>query len=322
MYFDRRISERLLSELESGIFSWLPVVCRESVRLDLQLRGDPRAGESRATAYVGTTKVLDVYERQNQFRVVASKSAQGWSDVPLPWSTLRRFQPLELIEPYSNDLARHTAKAAAAVPNRWAGNEGLLQTFFARQMFRDVVVIDREAVVGFSSVQERKQVHAELLLLFAGVLTRMRERWGEPNARESWTKADFLGLDTDGRLLVIEVKRGDDPRLGWTPAQVAYYAALFDLWPSESGSVAIEIIESMLVQRRRLGIIPPQQPRVATPVEVVPVVAVGTPISQFSLERVREMGDELAADGQLACGAIAIWIVDPVAMSLTVDGGI
>jgi hypothetical protein len=69
---------------------------------------------------------------------------------------------------------------------------------------------------------------------------RVRELWSEPKAPERWAEADFLALDADGGLLVIEVKRGNDRRLGWTPAQVAYYAALFRRWASEAGPAATE----------------------------------------------------------------------------------
>ena len=95
MYFNREISERLLYELSGGAFSWLPAACQEHDRLDLQLRGYPKMPkqqkpEYRATAYVGTTKVLDVYERNDEFKVRATESAQRWSGVDLPWTTLER----------------------------------------------------------------------------------------------------------------------------------------------------------------------------------------------------------------------------------------
>ena len=263
--------------------------------------------------------MLDVFESQNQFRVVVGSTAQSWSGVPLPWSTLKRRQPIELLEPYHNDLAEHTAQAAAAVPERWAGNEGQLQTLFARHSFPDVTVIDREAVVGFSTVQEQEQVRSELAPRFATVLTRARQRWSEPEAPESWAEADFLALDADGRLSVIEVKRGNDRRLGWTPAQVAYYAALFRRWASDAGPVATETIELMLTQRERLRLIPRERPRVAAPLEVFPVVAVGTPITDSGLRRLHEMASALVADPELDCGPIVIWRIDPIDVSLTLD---
>lgn len=319
MYFDRRISEVLLNALESGPLAWLPAVCRESSRLDLQLRGNPGTNTSCATAYVGTTKVLDVHEQRGRFRVAVGKSAQDWGGMELPWSALALLQPPQLIEPYWGALARHTARAAAGVPTRWADNEGRIQTLFARHVFEDVLAIDREAVMGFASAHEKKRVHDQITKRFTPVLRRMRERWSEPNARESWKKADLLGLDREGNLLVIEVKRGDDPRLRWTPAQVAYYAALFDWWASEIGHDATVVLESMLLQRERLGLVPTKRPKVASPVNVVPIVAVGNPINEFALGPVREMSLELAAEDSFACGSIPIWIMDDVRRSLTLD---
>jgi hypothetical protein len=73
----------------------------------------------------------------------------------------------------------------------------------------------------------------------------------------------------------------------------------------------------MLAQREHLGIIPRERPQVAAPLEVVPVVAVGTLTTDAGLRRLHEMASELAADPELDCRPIVIWRINPVDVSLT-----
>ena len=152
---------------------------------------------------------------------------------------------------------------------------------------------------------------------FAAALAPARVGWSEPEARESWEEADFLALDTDGRLLVIEVKQGSDRRLGWAPAQAAYCADLFRQ-ADQNGVALAENLEEMLTQRERLRLVPATRPSVLTPLKVLPVVAVGTPLNQERFGRAREMAQALASDHHAGSGPIAIWTIDPDTPLLTV----
>lgn len=49
-----------------------------------------------------------------------------------------------------------------------------------------MIVIDREAVVGFRSNEEKKQTQMLLVTRFDPVLARMRDLWSEPEAMRSW----------------------------------------------------------------------------------------------------------------------------------------
>ena len=173
--------------------------------------------------------------------------------------------------------------------------------------------------MGFSDRDEKQRQREELIPRFAPVLSRMREVWGQPDARASWEEADFLALDPDGRLLVIEVKQGKDRRLPWAAAQVAYCAALVRRWANEVGeTIAVQTIEHMLEQRRQLRLIP-EGPSVKAPLEVVSVVAVGSPAATTMLGHLHDLAEALEADPELGCGTIAIWNIDTDARTIMID---
>jgi hypothetical protein len=109
-------------------------------------------------------------------------------------------------------------------------------------------------------------------------LVRDLESRGHP-----WAKADkrfgdeldALAVDSDGRVLVMEVKPGiQTAALGWTTAQVALYHWLFTSWAQQEPYRAREVLTGMLAQRVRLGLatqglVPPHAPP-----KLIPVIAV------------------------------------------------
>src|SRR3954451_11238982 len=96
----------------------------------------------------------------------------------------------------------------------------------------DFGAIDREVVINFPSqpakaaalAGEAAGIHAAREQL---ALTR---RWAEKE-KAFGDELDLLAVDRAGRVLVVEVKHGTDTGgVGWTPAQVALYLRLCQLW--------------------------------------------------------------------------------------------
>jgi hypothetical protein len=122
----------------------------------------------------------------------------------------------------------------------------------------------------------------------------------------------MLAVDGNGRVLVVEVKHGGDTAgVGWTPAQVARYLRLCQL-RVDATPWAASILNGMLVQARRIGLIrQAADVVVAEPVMLVPVIAVGQPLKNLKVanERMRLVHDALAEHG-VSLPELEVWSVD------------
>ena len=165
--------------------------------------------------------------------------------------------------------------------------EGLYQAALAKTTDAVFTLLDREVVLAFASRAARLARKQEL----RGPLVQAQEalaadhRWAGGMSPPG-DKIDALGVDRDGRLLAIEVKPGDQTKgLALTPIQVAMYARLLRAWIDVDEVFAREVLEGMAQQRAALGLGSAEAPRLRSPIEIVPVIAVGTPISNPDVAR-------------------------------------
>jgi hypothetical protein len=89
-------------------------------------------------------------------------------------------------------------------------------------------------------------------------------------------ETDLMGIDHQGRLLVIEVKPADAVEgITWAPGQARLYAEVFALWLELDPNASVALAH-MAAQRRRLSL---PAPSWALPeqskIRIVPVIAIG-----------------------------------------------
>jgi len=108
------------------------------------------------------------------------------------------------------------------------------------------------------------------------------------------------------------VKRGGASRdLVWTPVQVAMYVRLLRAWIEPDQERAREVIEGMAAQRSDLGLGPTEPPRLRMPIELVPVIAVGGPVTGRAVVQPRfdEVRAALGAANEPLDG-LQLWKID------------
>ena len=88
------------------------------------------------------------------------------------------------------------------------------------------------------------------------------------------------------------------------------YAKLIRAWLDVAGAEARTILEGMVEQRAQLGLAPVERWRLGSPIEIVPVIAVGTPVvGENVLQRFACVRDALSARGDVLQG-LQLWGID------------
>jgi hypothetical protein len=282
--------------------------------LDIRLRARVGHAAARATLYLGLTQVLHVHlVSAGRFRL-EGQSGKGFCERLDPtlfqaaWSVP---QSLEWLAAEWAAVMGYVRAAIDAAPARYVNAEGLMQARLARRG-AGIATIDREVVISFPS-QEAK--NAALAPDAAAIETARRtlagtEPWAAADKRFG-DELDLLGVDGEGRVLVIEAKHGSDTGgVGWTPAQVARYLRIVELW-ADATPWAGEVLNGMLAQARRIGISGGGDAVVAEPLVLVPVIAVGQPLKNAAIAntRMRRVVDTLAQHGVELAG-LEVWAVD------------
>jgi hypothetical protein len=295
--YDRRAPQELLDALRPGGWAHSLVEYGRSGQyaLDLQLRGYASKPEHWATLYVGLTKVLDLRHHSTRgFRLDAHPTycvpKFGWDPAWSNWADARLLSAsMPAIEDYLE-------RVVPSIGPRYL-REGAVQSAISGFSSTNMVVIDREATVRFSSQKERVAVTSRL----AAPLLRATDRsngaaWWSSRPPTLGTECDALAVDIDGRLLAIEVKPPNATgTIAWSPLQVRQYASLFSEWAStELGSA--EIIQGMVDQRAELGLAG-HAPRVRKPLEVRPMIAIGRRCSSAAMSRLTDVQGRLIEAG-------------------------
>src|SRR5207249_4307926 len=135
--------------------------------------------------------------------------------------------------------------------------EGRIQAALCSRL--DYAVLDRECAFRFPDEVLKATVLSQVQAPLASAVARHQAKSKLPGPPTLGQEADAIAVAADGVLEVIEIKSGDvTGRLGWTPAQVTYYAHLFNRWLAEDSS-ATTVLQTMLSQRVELGLSPPVQ---------------------------------------------------------------
>ena len=124
----------------------------------------------------------------------------------------------------------------------------------------DFVIIDKEAVIGYSNQKEKDRQFGELQKKYKKVQREVSslnpKRYGKDLGKKAiGNELDFLALDKSGNVLLIEYKQGQNTSgIYLSPLQIGLYYELFTNFPKFDLEKAIF---EMLSQRQEIGLIPP-----------------------------------------------------------------
>ena len=140
----------------------------------------------------------------------------------------------------------------------------------------DFVIIDKEAVVGYSDNAEKNKVFGTAQKKYKSLQRIISEtnphRFGKNLEEKSiGNELDFLALDKEGNILIIEYKYGTNTSgIYLSPLQIGMY---FDLFSNLPRSDLEDAIYQMLVQKQGIGLINPKWGRPSIK-SIVPVLII------------------------------------------------
>lgn len=257
-YYNRTMDTVISDQLkENGQYYWMIQYVKDHPELDFQTGSNKN--NSWFSVYRGTSKIIKIEKSKKKSKISYAKKYY------------------DLCPEYYEDTTKSVhldtlLNKLRADPNlsRYYGNEstgkkteGYYQNLiscrytFLNKPDDDFMIIDKEFVIGFRNEETKKgilkKIDAELKDLleneFRPSLKSLRK-----NVATTYGEVDFLGLNWDGDLIIIELKGDNSQKIFTSPIQVGFYqrllAQVLEKYPD-----LYRNIYSMLKQKVELGLI-------------------------------------------------------------------
>lgn len=283
VYYNRTISPETSKLIEpDGALSWLCKFVKNHKELDF-LIGRNNAIEW-ISVYRGLARIFTIRPTKDPdiIEIIANDRYRKMSDF--------LYGTRSVYENFEKDIGRLIDKIEHDYKfDRYYKNikEGFFQNELSRRYgicsttYEDFVIIDKEAVIGYSNQNEKdmifgeiqkqyKQLQKEISILNPGRYGRNLEKKAIGN------ELDFLALDKLGNVLLIEYKHGTNTSgIYLSPMQIGLYYDIFTTYPLKELQHAVF---DMLNQKQKIGLINPDWSKPEGIREIIPVLI----ISEFN----------------------------------------
>jgi hypothetical protein len=299
--FDRSLDDRFLAHLKTNLAWLVSAPRRQPIQWALDPQFRERAGRGGATQrpgntfalYYGTTELLHAKWSSGDVGDFVSFSARG-SHLASDAAGLLGRHALGTAAGLETKAQRYLSSAMAAGENRYftPDREGYWQNFLAWWFGsqwnpqKELLVVDRETVLGFDSADEKDAWYGEITRSYERLAERIRasrtDKFQKP--ANFGDELDLLAIDRQGRLICMELKHRDySSGVYWAPLQVSAYR---DAYAKASAALHAGIAK-VVRQKIELGLLPtgaehvlPKRPW--TGEEICPVVAIAQPSKESS----------------------------------------
>jgi hypothetical protein len=143
----------------------------------------------------------------------------------------------------------------------------------------DFVIIDKEAVIGYSNQAKKNKLFGLLQLKYKKCQKEISDadpkRYGKNLQKKAiGNELDFMALDKEGNILLIECKDGSGENTSGiylSPLQIGLYYEVFSNFPKKELENAVY---EMLAQKKKIGLINPLWKTPEKIKEIIPVLVV------------------------------------------------
>lgn len=277
MYYNRKIAESFSKLLEvGGELRWLFNFVKQHKELDF-LIGKNNAMEWIAV-YRGLSCILKIKKSDSQTIIFdADHAYKKIANELYGIKTLPCNLTVELSALISN-------VASDKKFNRYYNNkkEGHFQNELSRKYGicgednDEFVILDKEAVIGYADTTEKKLIYSKIQkpykCLQRNISRKDEKQYGKNLDKKAiGNELDFLALDRNGDILLIEYKHGTNTSgIYLSPLQIGMYYDLFNSLPKMDLEKAVY---DMLDQKQKIGLINPKWKK-TTIKDIIPVLII------------------------------------------------
>jgi len=282
MYYNRTISKELASLLETGgELRWLFDFVKNHKELDFLI--GKNSSKEWISVYRGLTRILTILPINNTSVLIDADDK--YKDI-----SPNLYGQKNLSENYQNEIEylitqiEQNSKFDRYYKNK---KEGFYQNELSKifgicgKPDTDFVIIDKEAVIGYSDQAEKDNLFGNLQQKYKQLQREISdlnpERYGKDIGEKAiGNELDFLALDKDGNTLLIEYKHGTNTSgIYLSPLQIGLYNDIFTSFPKNELESAIF---EMLEQKQKIGLINPNWKKPNCIKDIIPVLI----ISEFN----------------------------------------
>lgn len=259
MYYNRTLSASFSRLLEKGgELRWLFDFVVQHDYLDFQI-GKSKTKEW-ISVYCGLTRLFSIKKLKDSFIFIDTADKYQ----KLSQGLYGKKEPSQCFKNEIETLISEIQKDKAFDRYYQIGKEGYFQNEFSRRFGilgrpdDDFVIIDKEAVIGFKDKDEKAFIFGSIQERYKQIQCEVSEnnpqRFGKGLQKKSiGNELDFLALDKDGNVLLIEFKhRTNTSGIYLSPLQIGLYFDIFSVLPRKDLE---DCVFDMLEQKQRIGLI-------------------------------------------------------------------
>jgi len=260
MYYDRLLplkTARLI--MPGGQFHWLiDFVINHS---DLDFQTGKNKNESWISIYRGTSSLLKIMGRIKGYKITVDNKYRilcpDFYDNP----TSENFEVLlSQNKIYKNENGKNTLA-------RYYDNhkEGFYQNLISRRYGINgkeddsLVIVDKEVVIGFINTNVKKRIIDSIRQKYQPALNELQNRIGFPSKLNEYkfgNEFDFLALDSDGNIILMELKDSSDTqKIYLSPFQISTYCDIYSEYISRNKDEFENVVLEMIKQKQELGLL-------------------------------------------------------------------
>lgn len=279
MYYNRKISNSFSALIESGgKLRWLFDLVKK--RNDLDFLIGKNNSKEWISVYRGLSRILTITKTKNT-DTIKIDGANAYKKIS-PTLYGKKDTSYNFKTEIENIL-----NAVAVNPkfDRYYKNkkEGYYQNILSRKygicgnQNDEFVIIDKEAVVGYLNQKEKdiafNKIQPKYKQLQHDISAKNSKRYGKDIEKKAvGNELDFLALDKNGNILLIEYKHGTNTSgIYLSPIQIGMYYDIFTNFPKKDLEKAVF---EMLIQKQKIGLICPSWAIPKKIKDIIPVLII------------------------------------------------
>lgn len=278
-YYNRKMKCDFVEKLTKD-YPWLISFVKEHECLDFQTVNYPKTKRSKLSIYRGTGRVLTFNFSPNGISWDADIEYKGLCPEFFKMPTKEKF------EIYLGKIKKEDGFKRYYNDEENNRNEGYFQNLVGRRYtFQitekdDFIIIDKEFVLGFENEKIKEKWNENIIKDVEQKIEDFRSQYKgslPKDIKKEYGEFDFLALNSNGDILIMELKQNAPSKTALSPIQVYFYYKQLKKLLEEDQELYKKIID-MVMQKMDMGIISPifkKKLPVKLSGKIVPCVIIG-----------------------------------------------